>query len=436
MLKGKTRVLVLCLLALLLVALPLLAAACGDDDEDKTPGEEEKWITIGGTFHLTGPPSANTGPAFRDFQDTIRYINEVEGGIDGIKLKLVWANDNYDPAMAKIAYKRMRDQHHPILWVPMGADYMMIPVMDMFERDMTPVLMSAAHTQELITPPSVFFTFRNAEANKFTGLIRWILQDWEASGGAGRPKLAFLRWDLPYGLATKEGRGYEWAEEHGVDIIDRTYMPGALDLRPQLLDLKGKGAAYVYLSGMLPDVTLLIRDARATGLWDEMKFIIDDATSPYIYLLPVVGEDAEGLYQLRMQEPWSAGPEVAEAHRKGAKIREWAGNSPTRVDSAHSVVVMQILTALIRLAVADVGYENLNGEALYNAFLKLEHVDTLGGYHNVGWGPDKRVGQSGIKIFQYRKMAPGSEVPPDEIMIETVDASGWMETTNILEGEW
>ena len=36
-----------------------------------------------------------------------------------------------------------------------------------------------------------------------------------------------------------------------------------------------------------------------------------------------------------------------------------------------------------RWAVADVGYENLSGEAMYDALLKLEHVDTLGSYHNV-----------------------------------------------------
>jgi hypothetical protein len=87
----------------------------------------------------------------------------------------------------------------------------------------------------------------------------------------------------------------------------------------------------------------------------------------------------------------------------------------------------QILTALIRQAVADVGYENLSGEAMYNALLKLERVDTLGSYHNVGWGPDKRIGQSGIKIIRYTKT---------EASMQTFAVSDWIETTNIFEGEW
>jgi hypothetical protein len=33
-------------------------------------------------------------------------------------------------------------------------------------------------------------------------------------------------------------------------------------------------------------------------------------------------------------------------------------------------------------------------------------------------------------------MAPGSEIPPDGIMMETVAISDWIETTNIFEGEW
>ena len=437
MFKGKTRLGMLCLMALLLVALPLLAA-CGDDDEDKTPGEEEKEITIGGTFILSGAAASSTGPSFVSTIELIKYINEVEGGIDGIKIKLVWADDKYDPAVAAAAYKRLRDRHHPILWLTMG-DFLLVGVKDMLERDKTPVLVMAAQVPELFVPPGMIFTFRNAEANHFTGLARWVLQDWEASGGTGRPKLAHMHWDNPYGNAAREGGGHRWAEEHGVDVIDRIYPPMSLDLRPHLLGLRDKGADYVYVSGMVTDIVLLIRDARTTGLWDEMKFISDHATSAYggSGLLPIVGEDAEGLYGLRMEEPRTAGPEVAKSHRIAEEIREWAGHSPTRLDGGHDVAIKLILTSVIRQAVADVGYENLNGEAMYNALQKLDHIDTLGSYHNLGWGPDKRVGQSGIKIVQYRKMAPGSEMPPDGVMMETVAVSDWIETTNIFEGkEW
>jgi branched-chain amino acid transport system substrate-binding protein len=367
--------------------------------------------------------------------EMFKYINEVEGGIDGIKINYVWADDKYNAATAFIAYKRMRDQHHPILWFSLCPDYVVAPAMDMFERDKTPVLLYIAYMQEFFSPPGIFFSFGFCSANNFTGLARWVLQDWEASGGTGRPKLGYLHWNMPHGTAALDAGADRWVEEHGVEFVSKTYMPMPLDLRPQLLSLKDEGVDYVYLVGVSADWIALVRDARAAGLWDEMKFIIDPSGDPYTMLLPVVGEDAEGLYQLGNNEPWSAGPEVAKAVRIGAEIREWGGHSPSRVDVASTAVAKQILTAVIRQAVADVGYENLSGEAMYNAMVNMGPLDTQGGFKIEGWGPDRRVAQSGVKMLQFRKMAPGSEVPPDGVMMETIAVSDWIETTNIFEGK-
>jgi branched-chain amino acid transport system substrate-binding protein len=423
-------------LALLLVALPPLAAACGDGEEGKTPAAEEKEITIGGTHILTGAPASSTGPGFQSFMELIRYINEVEGGIDGIKIKYVWADDKYDPATAAIAYKRMRDRHHPVMWWTMSTDHVAASAKKMFERDRTPVMLYTAYVQDLFSPTGVFFSYGFNPANIFTGLVRWILQDWEVSGGTGRPKLGYLHWDMPFGTTPLDAGADRWAQEHGVDVVSRTYAPMPLDLRPPLLGLKDAGVDYVYLVGVTADNTALIRDARAAGLWDEMKFIIAATSDPYSHVLPLVGEDAEGLYQVASNEPWTAGPEVARALRVGAEIREWAGHSPSRMDIATTVATKQILTAAVRRAAADVGYENLNGEAMYNALLNVGPIDTHGGFNLVGWGPGRRIAQSGIVMLQYRKMAPGSEIPPDGIMMETVAVSDWIETTNIFEGGW
>jgi hypothetical protein len=240
----------------------------------------------------------------------------------------------------------------------------------------------------------------------------------------------------PLAAACGDDDEEEKAEEQGVDVVTRTYMPMPLDLRPQLMGLRDEGVDYVFFIGEAADWIALVRDARAAGLWDEMKFILDPSGDPYVYLLPVVGEDAEGLYQLANNEPWSARPEVAKAVRIGTEIREWAGHSPSRVDVASTAVGKQILTTVIRQAVADMGYENLNGEAIYNAMIKMGPLDTQGGFKIAGWGPDRRVAQSGIKMLQYRKMAPDSEIPPDGVMIEMVAVSDWIETTNIFGGEW
>jgi branched-chain amino acid transport system substrate-binding protein len=435
--KGRIRVLTICLLALLLVALPPLAPACGGDDdgeEDKTPTEEEKWITIGGTLCLTGFAAAVTAPSLKSLLDMFRYINEVEGGIDGVKIKFVWEDDKYDAATAAIAYKRLRERHHPVMWLSYSAAEIVAGAKDIFERDRTPIMVTFSNNPELLRETEMIFPLYFNHANNLTGLVRWILQDWEASGGTGRPKLGYLHWDMPHGTAPLNLGVDRWAEEHGVDWVSRTYSPMPLDLRPQLLALRDDGADYVFISGTAPEWVVMTRDARAAGLWDEMKFITDQSGELYRDLLPVVEEEAEGLYQIINNEPWAEGPEVARALRIEAEIRERAGHSRARYNSTLST--KQILTAVVRQALADVGYENLNGEAMYNAMVNVGPIDTQGGCHWAGWTKDRKIGQTDLKMVQVRKLPPGSEIPPDGIMMESVSVSDWIETTNIFEGEW
>jgi ABC-type branched-subunit amino acid transport system substrate-binding protein len=440
MLKGKARVLIFCLLALLLVGLPPLAAACGGDDDgdDGVDGVEEREITIGSSHVLTGAPASSAHVTFTGAMEVINYINEVEGGIDGIKINYVWADDKYDPAEAAIAYKTMRDRNHPIMYISMSVGYIVSGVLDMLERDKTPALFYFAFQPDLWKEAPMLFSFGFQPANSMTGLVRWILQDWEASGKTGRPKLGYMHWDMTHGTAPLDIGIADWAEEHGVDFVSRSYRPMPLDLRPTILAMEDDGVDYLFLQGVVGDASVFIRDARAAGLWDDgdMKFIIDPTVDAHTALLPIVGEDAEGVYQLANNEPWTSGP--SDALRKQADIREYAGHTPTWVNIGANSAWMEVLKATLRQAVADVGYENLNGEAMYNALLKLGPMDTnLTGFKLTGWGPDKKIAQSGIIMTQYQRWTPESGIPtpPDEVGIVQVAISDWVETANLFEGE-
>ncbi len=85
--KGRKRIALFCFLALLLAALPTLAA-CGGDDEDKTPKPAEDEFVIGTMIGLSGPAASAYGPGFSKYiLGTFRYIEEVVGGLEGFKIK-------------------------------------------------------------------------------------------------------------------------------------------------------------------------------------------------------------------------------------------------------------------------------------------------------------------------------------------------------------
>jgi branched-chain amino acid transport system substrate-binding protein len=419
--KGRNQIPLFCFLALLLVALPLLAATCGDNEEEKTPTAEEKEVTLGFVTGLSGIAASSIGPSFTRFLNSIKYVNEVMGGIDGIKINFVYADDKYDPAMAVVAIRRLRDRYHPMLWLTWTeANY--YGAKDIFERDKTPVLTAAARLQDLYVPPGMFFNYNmGSRLDEFTVVIKWILQDYD---GPGRPKLGILYPDDATGRAHQIASSYDWAEERGVDIVGRTYACLPLDLRPSLLALADEEVDYMFLNDCFQaELVIAVRDAHATGLWDGIKFVTTVVGDTYD-LIDLVGDGADGLYFVTSYAPWTDGLEATRRYAEGAvypsrTIEPTDGYDP----------LWDILTALFRQAIADVGgYENLSGEALYNALQKLDDIDTGGGTGKLGWSPDTRIGVHGLKIIQCRKTEEG---------VQSFSVTDWMEITNIFEGkEW
>ncbi len=230
---------------------------------------------------------------------------------------------------------------------------------------------------------------------------------------------------MPWGNGHKIGDTYKWAEEHGVDVVEKTYAPMSLDLRPQLLALSDEGVDYIWFGAVTSDTVLVIRDAKALGIWDKIKFIRGFSGESYDVLM-AVGDGAEGLYEVSDMEPRSSG---AEAVAKADAISEWVRGKTRRLDFSNTPVQIEILKALVRQAIDDVGRERLNGEALYNAFQKLEHVETYGAFKDLSWGPERRLANRFMKMKQYTKtgtIAVSDWIPMDDIFEkEARGKPGW-----------
>ena len=404
------------LMTLLLVALPSISA-CGGDDEEQTPKPAEDEIVIGWSVSLSGPAGSSIGPHFSDTLRVFGYINEVLGGIEGFKFRVVWADNKYDAATSVIVFKEIREKHHPMMWWAWD-DFAYSGVKDILEQDKTPVYAQSSLSPQLFGEPGMLFSYMGCDANLFTGAVRWILQDWEDSGRTGRPKLGTLHWDMPWGNGHKIGDTYKWAEEHGVDVVEKTYAPMALDLRPQLMALSDEGVDYIWFGAVTSDTVLVIRDAKALGIWDKKKFIRGFSGESYD-VLTAVGDGAEGLYEVSDMEPRSSG---VEAVAKADAISEWVRGKTRFLDFSNTPVMIEILKALVRQAIDDVGRERLNGEALYNAFQKLEHVETYGAFYDLSWGPERRLANRFMKMKQYTKTG-------------TVAVSDWIPMNDIFEKE-
>lgn len=393
----------------IVLSLSLLVLVVGC--KPKIPAGAE--IRIGLIGGLTGPAASSVAPMMDEAAHIFRYINEVEGGIEGVKLSWRVVDNKGTPDGAMMAYKELRDTFDPLIYLSV-EDYYLLGIMDTITNDKAVIITWSAIDPRCYLPPQRFFSISIPIADGFGGYVKWVLDEWE---GPGKPKIGVLYWDdVPTGMQWKMAE--EWVRKQGVELVPGPYSIATLELKPQLMALRDAGVDYIWMLGIAPNAAVAIRDFRGLGLADKIPLCFMEYTEPK-GVLDIVGEGAEGFYGYRSESPYSEGAEAAELY---TEIWQWATGEDKWADNRLLITMKAVLTSAVKQAIEDVGWDNLNSEAIYNALDKLAEIDTWGNQKGFGFGPDRRVGVSAIKIVCYTKTG-------------TVSASDWIELPRIFEGK-
>jgi branched-chain amino acid transport system substrate-binding protein len=117
------------LVAVATLAAVVLMPACGDEEEgeatkpeataatepteaapEDVPGVTDTEILLGTHFPLSGSPAAAYAPITDGIRAYFDYINDVEGGVYGRKIKLLIGDDHYNPADTVEVVRRLVEQ--------------------------------------------------------------------------------------------------------------------------------------------------------------------------------------------------------------------------------------------------------------------------------------------------------------------------------------
>jgi hypothetical protein len=129
----------------------------------------------------TGPAAAPVVTLFKELDYVFKYVNEVQGGIDGIKLdwKAVDNKGTLDGAI--LSYKELRDSYKPQIYVVV-EDYYYLGAKTMIDEDKAVVFTTAAIDAMLYQPVDRFFSLAIPTADGFGGYVKWVRQNWKGSG--------------------------------------------------------------------------------------------------------------------------------------------------------------------------------------------------------------------------------------------------------------
>ncbi len=360
----------------------------------------------------TGPVAGLALSGSWGSEDYIKDIN-AKGGVDGVTIKYIGVDTRYDVARALSAFKRYRrDKDIGIISTvstPLGKMLKRLTRKEKFVITTTGDGEFQAHIGN-------FFVWGPAYQNAFAATLDWIKKDWASKGKSGEPKVGYMSWDSAYGREPLRG-GREYAEKIGIELLPPEYFPvGNLKFDVYLTRLDKAGADYVYVGGVDPTQTSVMRDATALGLTKKIQFISDywGPTTLGISLHPKALEGMvvvsfflrgkESLYHPLLNRLWTT-------YRK---------KPPVEMNEGYGIGVAAaiVFEGAVKDTIKRVGKDKISREEIYKSYQNITGLDKEGITGPCTYSPTSRLGSNVVKFYK----VTGGKIVPITDWTKTPDA--------------
>jgi branched-chain amino acid transport system substrate-binding protein len=358
-------------------------------------GAAEKEVTYLSLADYTAAIAGLNVPADMGCEDYIKELN-AKGGVDGVKIKFIGVDTRYDVARGVSAYKRYRTASKLLVTNAIGTPIGKA-VAPLVSKDKLITLVPG--DGEFQANLGRVFIWGPAYQDALAATVDWLLADWKKKGKTGMPKLGFISWDSPYGKEPLRG-GKEYAEKMGVQLAPPEFFPaGTLDHTVYLSRLAKAEVNYIFVGGVDPTPTNVIRDAHKLGLTKTIQFFCDywGPTSLGTRLHPEALEGTViGSYYLRGDDA-----------RKHPLANLWTKYGRGKLEDMNEVYTIGMAWAMtfeaaLKIALKEVGYKKLDGEVIYQTYQKLTGIQRAGLQGPCAYSPTSRRGSWEIKFYQVR----------------------------------
>jgi len=375
-------------------------------------GAQGKEVAFLDLSDFTGPVAGLALPSSIGVEDYLKDVNS-KGGVQGVKINYIGVDTRYDVARALSAFKSYaRDQKvvaMEIVSTPLGK---MLQPLTRGEKFVCMVPGDGEFQAHI----GNFFPWGPTYQDAFAATVDWILEDWKKKGKTGEPSVAVLSWDSPYGREMLRG-GKEYAEKKGVKVLpSELFPPGSLKHDIYLTRLEKAGANYVYVGGVDPTQTNVMRDATRLGLTKDIQFI-SDYWGPSSLGISLHPEALEGMvivsYFLRGDE--------AQNHPLLKRLwTTYRKEPPEKMNEGYGMGVGTAMTlaAAIGDAIKRVGPDKISRDEVYQSYQKMTGLSRDGILGPCAYSPTSRRGSDVVKFYK----VTGGKISPITDWVKTPDA--------------
>lgn len=364
--KSNWKRAIACFLALALIA--VLGAGCGDDGDGG-----EVTIVIGEVTDLTGSASTACVPVHYATEDVLKYFNE-QGFIPGVELKLVTYDTSYQPAKDVPGYEWCKERGAEVIITSLPTTG---EVLKAFADKDKVVQLALGNTEPMIEPPGWTLCCAAPMEEQVTTLLKWISEEhWNYEAEGRLPKMGLVQWAAAVGIAFEKGfTKYINAHQDEFEFVDVILAPpGTMGYGPEADAVKD--CDYIVAPTLVGGA--LIRDYLARGYSGATFCAGMSAGSFRGFFVKMVGwEKLDGFLTMEMcrqqgeeQYPMVALPyDLLRKYHTASEAEELI-SAGTGYTAAFTTIYP--LFQILQEAIAEVGAENFNGQAYYDAALDFE----------------------------------------------------------------
>lgn len=387
-------------LALIITVIPLLGTGCAG-------GGAEKTVKVGFSICYTGVAAEKGRPMGNAKLDAIKYINEELGGVAGYQIEVIWRDNQYDAAKATTIINEIINSG--ALLFTTNSSKMMMASAETANRAEFPGF-AVFSSPVLTNPPRHIYAQMPDYGDDWAAFARYYLDNiWQ---GTGKPKMALHLLNNPTGSGARDAAN-ALADELGIEIVaDEEHTATTISEIESLTRIKAQNPDILYISSTPQPTSIIVKNAIELGMYPGMTIALGHASFTSIFV-ELAGADAEGIYGVYPTVNW--GDDVPAMAKMTEYVRKYHPDDEGNMDYITSWAEGLIVAEILRLAIENVGVDNLTPQTVEEyGFKKLNNFD-VGGLHGpVTYTPgDNRLSKS-VRIFQIKNG-------------ELVPITGWVE---------
>jgi branched-chain amino acid transport system substrate-binding protein len=288
------------------------ATPAGTPAVGEVPGITDTEIILGSHFALSGTYGAAYAPVIAGTKAYFNYVNAEEGGVCGRQIVLKIEDDQYDPARAVEAIRKLVEQDKVFAIVAGLGTAAHSAVWEYLNEQGIPDLWIMTGAHKWAADP---------EAHPWSVAI---LPDYYVEGtivgkyiSENMPgkKVGIIYQNDDYGKDELAGLKNGLDPDKNELVSEQSYETTAVDIRSQVTNLKNAGVEVVHVGGIPGHSAQAVKAAHQMG-WDAQFFIgyVNADAAMFMYASPEAMEGVITLQAMKLTD-WTDDPAIAEHHR-------------------------------------------------------------------------------------------------------------------------